>query len=144
MTLTSSLSLALMQHSIIFSAFQAAPAGALYEEEFLYLVTSLESHSQHPVDRSVLEVAKKNNLPIYPVIGLREFPGKGIGGAVQVGAGAFRAVVLGSRSFLKECGLEVPEILEVALRRWEKEGALVALGGWDGWVRGILKFVKQA
>lgn len=134
----------LLNESLIFSAFQVVPAGELYEQEFLSLVSSIESRSQHPIAKSVLAVAKKNNVSIYPVVGFKEFPGLGVGGAVEVGAGVYRAVVMGGRNFLNQCGLEVPELLEVSLRKWEKEGALVALGGWDAWVRGILKFVKES
>lgn len=123
-----------------FSAFQAAPAGEIYEQEFFSLVTSVESHSSHPVAQSILPVAKKNNVPVHPVIGYREFPGEGVGGAAEVSSGVYRAVVIGKREFLAQCGLQVPELLEVAARRWQDEGALVVFGGWDGWVRGILKF----
>jgi hypothetical protein len=51
------------------------------------------------------------------------------------------AVVLGDLAFVKLCGLQIPELLEVARRRWEEEpGAILAFAGWDGWIRGILKF----
>jgi len=126
--------------SYIFSAFQVAPAGELYEQEFFSLVTSVESHSDNSMAKSILRVAKQNNVVTYPVIGFREFPQTGVGGAVEVGPGVYRAVVIGDRKFLRECGLNIPETLEVALRRWESEGAVVILGGWDSWVRGVLRF----
>lgn len=132
-----------LEEKYLFTAFQVAPAGELYEKEFINLIASVESRSHHPIALSVSDVARKNSIPNLPVVGFQEFPGSGVGGAVEVGPGVYRAVVIGHRDFLKECGLEVPEILEVALRRWESEGATVVLGGWDGWVRGVLKFVKQ-
>ena len=125
---------------VLFSAFQVAPAGEMYEAEFLSLVASVESQSSHPAARQIADIAKKNNLPLRPVIAFQEFPGSGLGGAVDLGNGTYRAVVVGTREFLKECGLQVPELLEVAARRWEGESAVIALGGWDGWVRGVLKF----
>jgi hypothetical protein len=50
---------------------------------------------------------------------------------------------VGAREFLAESGLELPAILEVAVRRWEEEGATVLMGGWDGYVRGIMKFFVE-
>ena len=32
-----------------------------------------------------------------------------------------RAVIMGSREFLEQCGLQIPAILEVTARKWEKE-----------------------
>ncbi len=125
-----------------FSAFQVAPAGELYEQEFLKVVSSIESHSSHALAKCVIYVAKKNNVPILPVIGFNEFPERGVGGAVEVSDGVYRAAVLGTREFLSECGFAVPAILETAVRKWETDSKVV-FGGWDGWVRGILKFNKE-
>src|SRR5437773_225986 len=122
----------LTQEAVLFSAFQVAPSGELYEKEFISLVASVESLSGHPFARSVVDIAKKNNFPLYPVIGFREFPGLGLGGAVELGLGMYRAVVIGNRKFIEECGLLVPETLEVASRRWEADSVAVSLGGWDG------------
>ena len=126
-----------------FVAFQVNPAGELYEKEFLALITSVESKSQHPLARAVADIGRKNGHALRPVIGFKEFPGEGIGGAVEVEKGVYRALVIGKRGFIKQCGLHVPEILEVAARRWEKEpDVIIALAGWDGWVRGVLKFKR--
>ncbi len=128
---------------IVFTAFQVAPAGALYEEEFLSLISSVESLSRHAIAISVSKIAKLNRVPIRPVVGFQEFPNEGVGGAVEISSGLYRAVVIGKESFIIKCGLSVPETLEVAKRRWEEENALVALAGWDSWVRGILRFKKE-
>lgn len=133
----------MLTSTIQFAAFQVTPAGELYEQEFFSLVASVESLSSHPMARCVSEIARKNNVPIYPVIGFKEFPGSGLGGTVEVRPSVYRPVVIGNRTFLKECGLNIPETLEVAARRWEKESAKVTLVGWDAWVRGVLKFVRQ-
>ena len=82
-------------------------------------------------------------MPIRPVIAFKEFPDQGIGGAVEVSPGIYRAVVIGKHEFLKQCGLQIPELLEVARRKWESEGAVLEFGGWDGWIRGVLKFVAE-
>jgi hypothetical protein len=53
-----------------------------------------------------------------------------------------RAVLVGTREFIEESGLETPDILEVARRKWEGEGARVLVGGWDGFVRAVLKLSR--
>ena len=37
----------------------------------------------------------------------------------------------------------MPDLLETTVQTWEAEpNILVILGGWDGWVRGVLRFLK--
>jgi cation transport ATPase len=128
-----------------FVAFQTAPASEQMEKDFLTLAASLAAHSNHPSSAAITRIAKLNQCPQCPVMGFQDFPGRGFGGAVQLpGERSHRAVLIGVRSFLDECGLEIPAILEVAVRQWEKEGAEVLFGGWDGYVRGLLKFSKKA
>ena len=46
------------------------------------------------------------------------------------------------KDFLSQCGLDIPAILEVTARKWESEkGSIILLAGWDGWVRGVLRFI---
>ncbi len=125
---------------LVFQAFQVTPAGELYEQEFLSVVASVETHSEHWMARQVVKTCRHNNFPIHSVIGFKEFPGEGLGGAVEVGPGVYRAVVIGKLEFLQELGLNIPELLIVSSRRWTAEGATVVYAGWDGWIRGILKF----
>lgn len=134
----------LLAAKVQFAAFQVNPAGELYEQEFLSLLASVESLSKHPLAQAVTDVAKKNHVPVHPVIGFKEFPGQGLGGAVEVAPRYYRPVVIGSREFIASCGLETPALLEVPARAWEKEErSLISLGGWDGWVRGVLKFERS-
>ena len=132
------------QRQMAFQAFQVAPAGEMYEQEFLSLIGSVSALWDHPMAAAIHGVAKKNHMPIRPVIGFRDFPGEGVGGAVELGAGVYRAVVMGDLEFLRLCGLQIPETLEVARRRWEQEqGSVVSFAGWDGWIRGVLKFAQE-
>lgn len=127
----------------LFTAFQAAPAGENYEMEFLQLTASVAEFSGDPFLKAVAAVAHRNHLPFLPVIGYQSFEGLGWGGAVEKGQGLYRALVMGNHEFMRQCGLSSPETLETACRRWEAEGALVVRGGWDGWVRGLLKFAPE-
>lgn len=127
-----------------FAAFQVTPAGELYEQDFLSAVASVETLSSHWMAGKIVRVARQNNVPIHPVVGFKEFPGAGAGGAVEVAPGLYRAVVIGTFGFLQELGLAIPELLIVSSRRWTAEGATVVYAGWDGWIRGILKFKPKS
>ena len=113
------------------------------ENDFLTAAGSLAAQSAHPAAPSINRVAGANGRPHRPVIGFQDFPERGFGGAVQLpGEEGARAVLIGNRAFMAEAGLDAPALLEVAARRWEGEGATILLGGWDGYVRGVMKFDK--
>ena len=122
------------------TAYHVLPDSPLMQQNFLLLLASLEAKTRHPLSIDVLRVAAINGVRPYDVVGFQEFPGRGIGGLVHMPHEQRpRAVVLGSREFIAECGLQIPDILEVTARKWEKEvSSIIALGGWDGWVRGIV------
>ncbi len=127
-----------------FAAFQTAPASTQMESHLLLIARSLARLSRHPFAREVIKVTQANRTAECPVLGFQEFEGRGLGGAVQLpGEHSPRAVLAGARRFLEEAGLGLPDLLEVAARRWEKEGATVVFVGWDGYVRGLLKFLPS-
>jgi len=113
------------------------------QKDFLYVLASLAARSQDPLAREVLKIARANAIMPVEVEGFQEFPGRGLGGLVRLpNENRPRAVVVGTRPFIQECGLDMPAILESAARKWEKEkGAIVILAGWDAWVRGVLKYL---
>jgi cation transport ATPase len=127
-----------------FEALQTAPAGDKYEQDFLALSASLAVSSRHPAAADLRRVAKVAGVSDGPVTGFKDFPEKGFGGLVQLPAEETpRAVLLGDLSFLEESGLQIPAILEVARRRFLDDGARVLVGGWDGHIRGVLKFREE-
>ncbi len=112
------------------------------QQNFLMALASLEAQVEHPLASDVLRIAKINGILPSSVEGFQAFPGRGLGGLVLMPHEQRpRAVVLGSREFIAECGLNIPDILEVTARKWESEpDSVIALGGWDGWVRGVVKW----
>src|SRR5262245_12687934 len=127
------------------AAYQTAPASEQMEKDFLTIGATLAALSSHPGRDEAARVARKQGCPQCPVIGFQDFSGKGFGGAVPLpGDGAPRAAMFGTRAFLAECGLELPDLLIVAARRWQDDGTQLLFGGWDGYVRGILKFEEKA
>jgi cation transport ATPase len=125
-----------------FDAYHVLPDSPQMQSDFLYIAASLASHSADPVAPDIVRIAKINAILPVQVEGFQEFPGKGMGGLIQLpNEKRPRAIVMGTRAFLSECGLQVPDILEVTAQKWESEKrSRIFLAGWDAWVRGILKF----
>jgi len=64
---------------------------------------------------------------------------------IAFAAGAAAAMLSKTGAVSNVGGLEIPAILEVTCRKWEKEKeSSILLVGWDAWVRGVMKFVKTA
>jgi len=125
-----------------FDAYHVIPDSPQMQQDFLYSVVSLAARSSDPMLEDVVRVGKVNAcLPLY-VQGFQETANKGLGGLIQLPKEHYpRAVVLGTWSFIRECGLEIPELLEATIQKWGAESdTTLLLAGWDGWVRGILKF----
>jgi cation transport ATPase len=124
-------------------SYQVCPDSRQLERDFLCIVASVESKSLHPIASEIVQVARLNNILPVSVTGFQNFPGRGIGGAVTLpDEHRPRAVLVGSRELITASGLEIPELLRTTLQTWESEpNTRVVLGGWDGLVRGIMKFL---
>ena len=125
-----------------FEAYHVLPDSPQMQKDFLYVLASLGERSSDPKMKEVLRIARVNNILPVEVQGFQEFENRGLGGLVTMpDEQRLRAVIMGSREFMAESGLQIPDILEVTARQWEKEpDRKVLLAGWDGWVRGVLKF----
>ena len=128
-----------------FDAYHVLPDSPQMQKDFLYVVASLKARSSDPTAPEVVRIAKVNGVLPVDVEGFQEYPGRGLGGLITFpDEHRPRAVLMGTREFLEQCGLEIPAILEVTCRTWEREtNASIVLVGWDAWVRGVLKFVRS-
>ena len=97
--------------------------------EALRLVAALESASEHPVARAIVE-AGGEALP--PVESFRNRAGLGVEGVIDG-----HAVVVGRESLLAERGLELPKTLSNALALAEREGKTAIAAAWDGEARAV-------
>ncbi len=52
------------------------------EKDLLSLTATLERYSKHPLALAILEAAKKQNVPLYDAVEMREVPGQGLKGKV--------------------------------------------------------------
>jgi cation transport ATPase len=125
-----------------FDAYHVLPDSPQMQRDFLCVAASLMAKSSGPMAADVVRIARINTVLPMDVEGFQEYPERGFGGLIRLPDEARpRAVLMGTREFLKQCGLEIPAILEVTARQWENEkGRLILLAGWDAWVRGVLKF----
>src|SRR4051812_39469291 len=104
------------------TAYHVLPDSPLMQQNFLQALASLEAMSTHPLAADVLRIAKINHILPVSVAGFQEFPNRGIGGLVLLAHEQRpRAIVVGAREFVAECGLQLPDILEVTYRKWSAE-----------------------
>ena len=128
-----------------FDAYHVLPDSPQMQKDFLYVVASLKARSSEATAADVVRIARLNGILPVDVEGFQEYPRRGLGGLVTLpDEKRPRAVIMGTRDFMQQCGLEIPAILEVTTRKWETEkNAMIILAGWDAWVRGVLKFVQN-
>jgi cation transport ATPase len=128
-----------------FDAYHVLPDSPQMQRDFLYIAASLGARSQQPFAADIVRVAQINAILPVDVQGFQEFEGRGLGGLIQLpNEQRPRAVLIGTREFVSESGLQTPDILEVTARKWESEpGGLMLLAGWDSWVRGVMNFKEE-
>ena len=100
------------------------------EAELLSIAASLEAKARHPLARAIVAAARERGVPLTEVTEFKALPGKGIEGELN----GIRYFV-GSRLFLKEKGITLPEEL---VHRLEQEGKSVVAVSSDGSVIGII------
>ncbi len=100
---------------------QIVPLGDATEEEVLRVAAALESRSEHPLARAVLEHARTVGIQPAPVTGFHALTGLGVEAEVEG-----RRCLLGNHRLIEEEGLCRPEI-EAWLERWESEGRSVVM-----------------
>ncbi|MBI3268374.1 MAG: cation-translocating P-type ATPase [Planctomycetes bacterium] len=103
------------------------------EDAVLALAASLESASEHPLARSLVERARAHGLPLEAPVDFRALPGLGAEGRLQG-----RQVFLGSRRFAAERGVELPDALAARVDGLEAEGASAAIVWDERGVAGVL------
>ena len=121
------------------------------EATALRTVAALESASEHPIARAIVEHATSSSEPasvggpggapsggaLPPVEGFLNRAGLGVTGTVAVD-GSRREVVVGRPAHLVDEGLDLPADLAVALDAQGELGRTVVAGGWDGRIRVLL------
>ena len=106
------------------------------EVELLRLAGAAEADSEHPIGAAITAAALDRG-PLPPARGFRAVAGQGVRAEVDTG-GRTVTVWVGRRKLAAEAGLLVPEVLDAAAERLERQGKTVVLAGWEGEARGAL------
>jgi len=101
-------------------------------EGLLRWTASVEHGSEHPLGRAIVARAEAMGIVLGELTDFETVRGKGVRGMVDG-----RAVLVGSRAFLKEHAVEVIA-LEDEMRRLEEEGKTAMLVAVDGELVGLL------
>ncbi|MFQ5714395.1 MAG: heavy metal translocating P-type ATPase [Candidatus Scalinduaceae bacterium] len=104
-------------------------------EEFLSILASIELCSNHPLSKSITEMAQNEGIQVDSALSSKRYSGRGIEG--QVGE---RFVVAGNKKFMEEKSIEItPYILQKRNGSGLKEKTTVYCA-WDGEVKGVIGF----
>ena len=109
------------------------PAAGEDADRVLALAGAVESGSEHPVARAVVEAAAERTGPLRPVTGFANDAGLGVRGVVDG-----TAVLVGRAGLLAGAGVTVPAELERAQAAAEADGRTAVLVAADGVARGVL------
>ncbi len=116
------------------SVTDSVPLDGRDEATLLQLAATVERGSEHPVGQAIVEHAKARQLSIdSPVEDFQAVPGHGL--SARVGA---QTVLMGTRKFLAEAGIELSETAAGKLSELEGQGKTAILMSVDGAVSGII------
>jgi Cu+-exporting ATPase len=106
--------------------------GDLSEEELLGLVASAERVSEHPLGEAVVRGARERGVVVDEAKEFDSVTGRGVRATV-----GHRAVLVGSRRYLEEAGVDT-DPLEEAAGRLEEEGKTAIFAAIDGVAAGVV------
>ncbi|MFM7508817.1 MAG: heavy metal translocating P-type ATPase, partial [Actinomycetota bacterium] len=113
------------------------------EAEVLSVVASLESASEHPIARAIVEHVRSEGLAVVAPTEFLNTAGLGVTGVVTRPAAPARRVVAGRPAFVTESGLVLGRTLRAVVAEQESLGRTVVLAGWDGGVQVVLAVADQ-
>jgi heavy metal translocating P-type ATPase len=105
--------------------------------EHLGILASLETFSEHPLGRAIMNRAVENRIDLQPATGIEVIKGLGIAGTVTG-----RRVFIGNRE-LAGREAKIPPDQDTEAHNAEEKGHTVSFYGWDGEVKGTLVFGDQ-
>jgi Cu+-exporting ATPase len=110
----------------------AEPLGDLGEDALIAAAAAVESRSEHPLARAIVEAAEARRLELAPVEDFESQTGLGISG--RVGG---RAIVVGNAAQMRRVGID-PAALDETAERHRSEGAGVMLVAIEGRLAGLV------
>ncbi len=110
-----------------------APAEGLSETEFLALVASAETPSEHPLARAITQAARERGLALAEPQSFESTAGGGVRAMVDG-----KPVRIGKFEFVEQERLEIPDAIREKARSWQETGRTVVVASIDGRFGGIL------
>ena len=107
------------------------------ETDFLSLLTSLESKSEHPIANAVVEYAKEKNIDKIPVTDFENKPGKGIKGKV-----VNKIILAGNESFMHENKIDL-SFFKAELKKESVQNSSLVFLSLDGNLKGFVIVVDS-
>jgi Cd2+/Zn2+-exporting ATPase len=89
----------------------------LSEDEVLRLVASLESRSEHPLARAIVQAAHARTLSLPPSTGFRAIPGQGVEGKVES-----HTLWIGNERMFEERSVKIPTHIAAMAETLHSEG----------------------
>ncbi len=108
------------------------------ESDFMNIVSSLESLSEHPLGKSMVKFGSKNGYSSLPVTEFKAHPGLGVQGKVND-----KTVYVGSVTFMERIGLKPSQVIIDEQVKLESRGKTVVFCGWEEEIKGILGFSEE-
>ena len=114
-----------MQVSGIFSSVD--------EKEFLRVVASAESASEHPLAQAIVNAAKKRRFKLARPAEFKALPGLGL-----ISNFDEKRIVIGSARLMSAEGLKMSARIKKQAEAWKDAGQVVVYAGWGGRVVGLI------
>jgi Cu+-exporting ATPase len=102
-------------------------------DDLLQIAASLESHSEHPLARAIVEAAKKENIELRHVTDFQSTTGGGVSGKVDG-----KIVLIGKEKFLTESSVTISEELKKEAHRLQEKAVTTVWLAVDGNAVGVL------
>ncbi len=118
-------------------------ADAMAERDALQIAASLESHSEHPLARAIVEAAKKEKIELCKVTDFQSTTGGGVSGRLaaaspSVGGLDGKIVLIGKEKFLTESNVTISRRAKKEAHRLQEKAETTVWLAVDGKAVGIL------
>ncbi len=116
---------------------------AMAERDVLQIAASLESHSEHPLARAIVEAATKEKIELCKVTDFQSTTGGGVSGRLaaaspSVGGLGGKIVLIGKEKFLTESNVTISDELKKEAHRLQENAETTVWLAVDGKAVGIL------
>src|SRR5947209_2331341 len=108
-------------------------ANGANERDLLQIAASLESHSEHPLARAIVNAAKKEGIELLGVTDFQSTTGGGVSGII-----AGKSVFVGKEKFLSESKITISEDLKKEAKRLQEKAQTTVWVGVNMHAVGVL------